>query len=154
MSEWWDRGKERIKGIAVRFCCTKSRSKNMSTSLLPSLASDFKFKIDSSHVSLLSVYQNVLAELAVIDLADSQGTKVRFTVKWAEEGETSSRYFLNLQKWRGAFDWISAMKSPDGSVLTSVSDICDSWGDFYKSLFTACTVDIVAQSALLSNVSL
>ena len=38
-------------------------------------------------------------------------------------------------------------------VKSSLGDICESWSDFYKSLFTACTVDLVAQSALLSNVS-
>ena len=93
------------------------RSNNISRSLLSSLASHLKFKIDSGHVSLLSVYQKVLDELAAINLADAQGAKVLSRVKWAEEGETSSRYFLNLEKRHGASDWISAMKSPDGSVL-------------------------------------
>lgn len=79
---------------------------------------------------------------------------MRSRVKWAEEGETSSRYFLNLEKRRGASDWISAMKSSEGFVLTSIGDICDSWSDFYKSLFTACAIDPVAQSDLLSNVTL
>ena len=95
----------------------------MSRSLLSNLASHLKFKIDAGQVSLLSVYQNVLTKLAALDLADPQGAKVRSRVKWAEEGETSSRYFLNLEKWHGAADWIPAMKSPDGSVLTSIGDI-------------------------------
>ena len=49
---------------------------------------------------------------------------------------------------------ISAMKSSDGSVLSNIRDICDSWGDFYKSLFTAGAIDPVAQLDLLSNVTL
>lgn len=154
LSKWWDRGKERIKGIAVQFCCIKSKEKHMSRSLLSNLASHLKFKIDDGLVSLLPVYQNVLAKLASLDLVDAQGAKVRSRVKWAEEGETSSRYFLNLEKRRGASDWISGMKSPDGLVLTGIDDICDSWRDFYSSLFTACPIDPVAQADLLSNVSL
>lgn len=154
LSKWWDRGKERIKGIAVQFCCIKSKEKHMSRSLWSILASHLKFKIDDGLVSLLPVYQNVLAKLASLDLVDAQGAKVRSRVKWAEEGETSSRYFLNLEKRRGASDWISGMKSPDGLVLTGIDDICDSWRDFYSSLFTACPIDPVAQADLLSNVSL
>ena len=153
LSDWWDRGKERIKGIAIEFCNSKSKEKRVSRSLLSTLASHLKFKIDAGQVSLLSVYQNVLAKLAALDLVDAQGAKMRSRIKWAEEGESSSRYFLNLEKRRGAADWISAMKSSDGMVLTSIGDICDSWSDFYSSLFTACTVDSVAQTDLLSNVS-
>ena len=78
---------------------------------------------------------------------------MRSRVKWAEDCETSSRYFLNLEKRRAASDWISAMKSPDGSVLTSIGGICDSWSNFYSSLFTACVTDPATQTDLLSNVS-
>ena len=105
LSDWWDSGKTKIKGIAIRFCSLKSSCNNTSRSLLSSLASHLKFKIDAGQVSLLTVYQNVLAKLAAIDLSDAQGARVRSRVKWAEEGETSSRYFLNLEKRRGASDW-------------------------------------------------
>jgi len=47
MSEWWDWGKERIKGIAITFCNTKSKEKYTSRSPLTSLASHLKFKIDA-----------------------------------------------------------------------------------------------------------
>ena len=146
------KGKKRLKELLFNFV-VQSPKRNLSRSLLSNLASHLKFKIDAGQVSLLSVYQNVLTKLAALDLADAQGAKVRSRVKWAEDGETSSRYFLNLEKRRGAADWISAMKSPDGSVLTSIGDICDSWTEFYSSLFTACTIDPTAQANLLSNVS-
>ena len=102
----------------------------------------------------MPVYQNVLTKLAAIDLAEAQGAKVRSRVSWAEEGEASTRYFLNSEKRRGATDWIPAMKSPNGSVLTSIGEICDSWCHFYSFLFTACAGDLVSQADLLSNVCL
>ena len=54
----------------------------------------------------------------------------------AKDGETS-RFFFRLEKRRGANDWISSMKTSDGSILSDISDICTSWRDFYLSLFTA-----------------
>ena len=45
---------------------------------------------------VLSVYETVFAPLAAIDLTEAEGARVRSLVKWAEEGETSSRYFFAI----------------------------------------------------------
>ena len=87
-----------FKGLAIKFCSAKAKEGHTSRSLLSSLALHLKLKIDAGQVSFLSIYQNVLAKLAAFDLKDAQGAKVRSRVKWAEEGETSSRYFLNLEE--------------------------------------------------------
>ncbi len=105
---WWDRGKERIKGIAIDFSKTRAKNQNVSSSILVALADHLKLKIDYGTVSLLPIYHNVLSKIADLDLSAAQGAKVRSRVKWAEEGESSSRYFLRLEKKRGALDWIAA----------------------------------------------
>ena len=46
----------------------------------------------------MPVYERVLAQLASFDLTEAEGARVRSRVKWAEEGETSSRFFLRLEK--------------------------------------------------------
>ena len=75
-------------------------------------------------------------------------------LKWAEEGETSSRFFLRLEKKRGAESWISAMRVSNGVVVTDVEGICESWASFYQDLFMACPVDLGVQSDLLDCLSL
>ena len=150
---WWERGKERVKGLAISYCKQKSKSQNMSRTILVSLADHLKFKIDQGYVSLLPIYQNVSFKIANIDLSVAQGAKVRSRIKWAEDGETSSRYFLRLEKKRGSLDWISAMQNSDGTIVTDLGGICKSWSDFYSSLFSACYVDRNTQADLLSNVS-
>lgn len=62
LPHWWDRGKERIKGLAIKFCSAKAKEEHASRSLLSSLALHLKLKIDAGQVSFLSIYQNVLAE--------------------------------------------------------------------------------------------
>ena len=146
---WWDRGKERIKGLAIAYCKEKSKRQNMFRSILVALADHLKSKIDNGHVSLLPIYQNVSSKIAALDLYAAQGAKVRSRVKWAEEGETSLRYFLKLEKKRGALDWISAMKNDDGVVVSDLNSICESWTDFYSSLFSAGNIDSAVQADLL-----
>lgn len=105
-------------------------------------------------MSLMPVYERALAQLASFDLTEAEGVRVRSRVKWAEEGETSSRFYLRLEKKRGAESWISAMRAPNGMVVTGAEGICESWASFYQDLFTACPVDLEVQSDLLDCLSL
>ena len=153
LQSWWDRGKQQIKGITVKFCDRKSRDSKQCRSLLVNLADHLKSKIDLGMVSLLEVYESVLSRIAEIDLSTAKGAQVRSRIRWAEEGETSSRYFFRLEKKPGAENWIPAMENSDGSFASSIVEICDSWVSFYASLFTACDTDLVVQGTLLDQLS-
>lgn len=153
LQSWWDCGKERVKGIAIKLCDRKSKDSKQCRSLLVNLADHLKSKIDLGMVSLLEVYESVLSHIAEIDLSVARGAQVRSRIRWAEEGETSSRYFFRLEKKRGAENWIPAMRNSDGSSASSIVEICDSWVFFYSSLFTACDTDPVVQDALLDQLS-
>lgn len=153
LQSWWDRGKERIKGIAIDFCARESKDSKLCRSLLVNLATHLKSKVDLGMVSLLDVYESVQSRIANIDLSAARGAQVRSRVRWAEEGETSSRYFFRLEKKHGTENWIPAMKNSDGSIASSIVEICDSWVSFYSSLFTACDTDLTVQDALLDSLS-
>ena len=102
LQDWWNPGKEHLKSLAVRHCSGAHHERSLSRSILSALAYQLKGKIDDGVVSLMPVYERVLAQLASFDLTVAERARVRFRVKWAEEGETSSRFFLRLEKKRGA----------------------------------------------------
>lgn len=151
--EWWDVGKEKVKGLAIRFCSAKQSERRQCRSLLSTLAAHLKFKIDNGLVSLLEVYERVLGKIADLDRSAAEGARVRSRVRWAEEGETSSHFFLRLERKAGSDNWIPAMRRTDGSIATGIDSICTSWVDFYSALFTAGEIDFSAQDDLLSNLS-
>ena len=153
LQSWWDTGKSRLKGLAIKFCSLKSKGKNQAQGLLQSLAQHLKVQIDIGRVSLLSVYEATLSKLASLDLAAAEGARIRSRSRWAEEGEASTSYFFRLEKKNGADDWISAMKEPDGSLVGDLPSICDSWVSFYSTLFSACPTNIDVQNRLLDNLS-
>ena len=62
-------------------------------SVLSALACHLKGRIDDGVLSLMLVYERVLAQLASFDLTDAEGVRICSHVKWAEGGETSSRFF-------------------------------------------------------------
>ena len=153
LQRWWDLGKEKIKGIIIRHCALKASDGSKHRSLLINLASHLKSKIDMGQTSLLDVFEAVQARVAAIDTVAARGAQVRSRIRWAEEGESSSRYFLRLERKRGTENWIPAMKNPDGLIASSITDISDSWVSFYANLFTACDTDPLIQSSLLDQLS-
>ena len=120
--------------------------------LYSDLASHPKRQIDNGSVSLLDVYERILNKISDLDKVSADGARVCSRVKWAEEGEASTRFFLCQERKWASESWISAMRRPDGSVVTDISSICSSWVEFYSSLFSAEPVDSTVQDDLLSNV--
>ena len=113
---WWDRGKERIKGIAIKFSTRKKKTETSSRDLLSALANHLRGRIDSGSTSLLDVYERVLARIAALDRHAAEGARVRARVQWIEEGETSTRFFLRLEKKHALEEWVSAIRGPDGAL--------------------------------------
>jgi len=68
-----------------------------------------------------------------------------------EEGEAPTRFLFRMAKKHGCEEWISAMKLADGSYVSTIPSICDSWVNFYDDLFRACLVDTTIQSDLLGT---
>ena len=62
-------------------------------------------------------------------------------------------FFFRLEKKRSADRWISALRNPNGSIVSSPSDLCASLSGFYSSLFSASSTDDTARDSLLDNIS-
>ena len=149
LQKWWDVGKSKIKGLSVEFGSAKKKSSLEARSLLTNLASHLKCRLDEGLVSCQDAYDSTLASLAKLDLADAEAAKVRSRVRWAEEGETSSAYFLRLEKKHGEASWFSAIRNDRDEIVTDIGGIIDAWVSFYTDLFSACATDQTIQSNML-----
>ena len=151
---WWDRGKDRLKGLAIAFSSRKKALQEKERTLLVNLASHLKAKFDQGSVSFMDIYENVLARIANFDRLKAKGARVPAWVQWTEEGEMSSRYFCRLEKKRGTEQWIAAIHGTDGKVATDIDRICRSWVDCFSTLFSADVLDLKVQKDLLENLSI
>ena len=153
LAKWWEAGKSEIKGLSIAFCSSRSSVSSVRRGILSKLASHLKEKVDGGMLSLFCVYQSVLCQLADLDKEIARGAQVRARARWVEEGESSSAYFFRLEKKRGADRWISALRTADGTIVSSPVDLCQSFLSFYSSLFSAEPTDASVQATLLSNLS-
>ena len=154
LQTWWDAGKCKIKGLAVAFSSKKKNASLVARTLLSNLASHLKQRLDCGLVASQDAYVSTLTSLAELDLADAKAAKVRSRVRWAEDGEVSTAYFVRLEKKRGAESWFSSIKDDQGSVVADLDGIIAVWLSFYSQLFSACPTDPVIQSDMLDRLSL
>ena len=115
------------------------------------LASHLKEKLDAGMSSVAEPLESVLLSIAGMNKTAAEGARVRARAKWAEEGESSSKYFLGLEKKRGADQWCSALRMEDGTIVSTINDICAVWSSFYLSLFSAEPTDPGEQNLLLQH---
>ena len=64
-----------------------------------------------------------------------------------------STFFFRLEKKRAADRRVAALREPDGTLVSSPSDVCASFVTFYSSLFPASSTDSSVQDCLLANIS-
>ena len=88
-----------------------------------------------------------------MDIEVAHGTQARARAGWVEEGETSSAFFLLLEKKRAADRSVGALRTNDGSIVSHNDDLCRVFSSFYQSLCTAEATDPVIANSLFSNVS-
>ena len=77
---------------------------------------------------------------------------MRARCQWAEEGETSSSFFLNLETHHKAQQTMHSIRDPEtGLVRHDPFEILGVWRSYYSNLFTAKDCDPVAQDEMLSQ---
>ena len=122
LAKWWDKGKSIIKGLTSldRYCCVRSSQRSQHRSLLSGLADQLKCHVDAC----LGPYRSTHAEIARMDTEVARGPQVRARARWVEEGETSSAFFLRLEKKRAADRSVAALRAKDRSIVSHNDDLC------------------------------
>ena len=90
---------------------------------------------------------------ALYDLHVSQemGAKIRYRVKWWEEGETD--FFHNLEKSRGKEKAWNKILDKNGELVYGTAEVQKRQVEFYKDLFkSSCDTDEKALNDILSKI--
>ena len=82
-------------------------------------------------------YTSIKQQIEIISIAETDGARIRAGLKWAEEGEKCSKYFLNLEKQRSNNNTIfKLVKNDNKEVLTTNDDILKEIAEHFSSLYT------------------
>ena len=109
---------------------------------------------DSADSSAFSELCAIQEELRAIHLHEAKASQFRSRCRWAEEGETSSSFFLSLEKKHRAKQAITSIRDPESGVIHhDPFEILGTWQRYYHRLFTANVCDKTAQDVMLSHLT-
>ena len=97
---------------------------------------DNKLSADLHNNELLEEKYFLLQTLNLILDEETQGLIIRSRIRWAEEGEKSSRYFCNLEKRTGEKKSIFRLKNEnDDHIIVNQRTILEEIHSFYEVLY-------------------
>ena len=132
----WELIKMEIRSATISFCKYKKVTSNKYVSDLNSTLKTLHDQICNTNASD-DIIEEMLAienELKMIENEKINGMIMRSKVKWAEDGEKSSAFFLGLEKNNYINKHITQLNI-DGNIITEPSLILENEKLFYEALY-------------------
>ena len=136
--EKWELLKIKVKEYTQRFCRKKSVTEKNIRSILEERLRSLEIKIDVNvhNAELENDYSKVKTKLEKIYQAEAKGAGIRARVKWIEQGERSTKYFLGLEKNSVRKKEIKQLKSQNGKrTIRKQEEIIKEVIRFYAQLY-------------------
>ena len=152
--DWWDQGKFYLREVTRSYSKSKAAQQRSNKSSLLKRMRRLQALFEAGDQASFAALCEIQQQLRSIALHAARGAQVRARCQWAEEGETSSSYFLNLATQKRAKQVMRSIKDPTtGEVCHDPFAIVGVWRTYYKDLFTASQCDSAAQDELLAKLT-
>ncbi len=152
---WWDDFKAQVGNLARKIGKGRAKLKNFTLNKLQGeFAKDVESFDKNPSNDLVKKILDIKSSLEEIEKEKLNGERVRAKVKWHEEGEKSSKYFLSSEVYRAKNKLIAGLKNPAGDVISDSKGMLELGVNFYSELYRSGEVDLHAQSKFVDNLNL
>ena len=144
----WDMCKIKIRDMCIEYSKSKkTKQKSYIKDLQNELNTiESKLSQDTNNNDLLLRRETIKKELEIFSIQESKSAQIRSRVKFIEEGEKNTKYFLNLEKARGNGKIMDSLKTPQGKIITSRQDIMNEQVRHFKETYSKCNTFNDAQA--------
>ena len=132
----WEYYKQDIKRHTMKFSKTLASDRRIVISQLSEKICEYEEQLDNISVADLQLLENSKIELNQLQTEHVNGIIFRSRVKWIEEGERNSKYFLALEKAKYNAKACSALFKEDGQITTDQEEILNMQRAYYQELYT------------------
>ena len=130
----WEKIKNRISKTMQKFSRQIAAERNSVISHLSEVLSFYEQKFPLSKDEM-EMYSTTKVDLTEKLYEKTRGSIFRSKAKWYAEGETSSKYFFNLERSRSNARNCYAILKEDGTLIEQIDDIIKEQRQFYSNLY-------------------
>lgn len=140
----WDLLKAEIREQTIFFCKRKAKQTKNEIDILEKRLNELNQinneKKDDENLSY--EIQTIEQKLEKQYMSKTKGAQIRSRIKWFEEGEKNTKFFLGLEKVRQAKKSINSIKDKEGKIQKDSDKIISVIREFYCDLYTSTDTDI------------
>ena len=100
----------------------------------------------------LSYFEHLKNELSTYEQKKCRGANFRSKAYWAIDSDKSTKYFLNLEKFKQENICIKELNAPEGTIYRNNEDFLKLEYEFYSNLYSCVHTDIDKTRELVHNI--
>ena len=133
----WDLFKKQVKDITIEYSRIKAKiHKDKVKDCRQRLLLEQHILTHSPHDETQITKVNTLElEYSLLCINECKGAQIRAKIKWIEDGEKNTKFFLNLEKVRGQQKIMTKLHTDNG-IITNQNDIMKEQVKFYAKLYS------------------
>ena len=135
--ELWDFCKVKIREYSIKYGKKRARKKKNEIEIIRHRVKKLSDNLvrEPESETITNELTRLQVQLGVIEIAEAEGARIRSKANWVKNGEKSTKYFLNLEKYNGKKKILTNLKDLNGKVLTNQVDIMNEQVKFYSQLY-------------------
>ena len=134
----WDTIKCQIRGASIKFSSNKKKSKLNKIQVLEKRINNLEKELgENNSEEVQSLLSSTKAEIEEYASEATKGAMIRARVRWYEEGEKNSKYFINLEKRNHNNKSINSLELRNGCITNDENEILNHQKLFYKHLYSS-----------------
>ena len=134
----WEYVKIQIKALGMIYGRKKASEKNDKKRQLIDHINKLDAQLihDPHNINIQNRYYQIKQQLEIYLLDEAEGAKIRSGIKWAEEGEKCTKFFLNLEKKRSDDNTIfQLLDEPNNTYHTAPDEILKYLKNHFSSIY-------------------
>ena len=133
----WELIKAEVKAVSQQYSKFLQTNKHNESVILQGNLETIEKRLskDPKNYEAQQERTHIVKRLEILELEKTKGAQIRAGIKWIEEGEKCTKFFLNLEKSRAEGNTINILTKEDGDVLTSEKDIMMEIRRYYENLY-------------------
>ena len=135
----WDYCKRVIRDSSILYSKQKAVARKNEINILRKKLKDLQSELgnnpDPLDERLLNEMKDTKLALNLCTLHEAQGAQTRARIKWIEEGERNTKYFLGLEKFNSNSKYMVALKNPQGETCTTQEGIMQIQVEYFQNLY-------------------
>ena len=148
LQAWWDKGKERIKTLSIKYSHQKSKSNKI---ILRTLLKRLR---NAENQGKFPMIKYLKRRIRVIETEKAKSHYLSAKLEWLENTERCTKTFFSLHAKTKSNALVNEIKDSKGDMKTETSEITEVFADFYGKLYSQDYINEVDQENFLGDIGL